>query len=70
MKMSEKHSKDIASWLRLRNADGVGPVTFAALLKQFGSIDYALGASVYELTKVDGVGTKTAEQVARTRDEL
>jgi DNA processing protein len=64
----EKHSKDIKKWLKLRNADGVGSVTFAALRKQFGSVDSVLGASVSELTKVDGVGTKTAEQIVRTRD--
>jgi DNA processing protein len=68
--MLEKHSKDIDKWLKLRNADGVGPVTFGALLKQFGSIETVLDASVYELTKVDGVGTKTAEQIARTRESF
>ncbi|MDO8301966.1 MAG: DNA-processing protein DprA, partial [Sedimentisphaerales bacterium] len=40
------------------------------LLKQFGSVDSALDASVCELTKVDGVGTRTAEQIVRTREDF
>jgi DNA processing protein len=66
----ENHSHDIEKWLMLRNADGVGPVTFAAILSYFGNIESALGASVHELTKVDGIGTKTAEQIARTRESF
>lgn len=66
----QKHSHDIEKWLKLRNADGVGSVTFAALRKQFGTVDSALGASVAELTKVDGIGTKTAEQIVRTRESF
>jgi DNA processing protein len=64
----QNHSIDVDKWLKLRNADGVGPITFALLLKHFGSVEAALGASVWELTKVDGIGDKTAEQIARTRD--
>jgi DNA processing protein len=68
--MQLRHSDRIEGWLKLRNADGVGPVTFAALLRQFGSVDSALGASVCELTKVDGIGDKTAEQIVRTRESF
>ena len=55
--MLHKNSKDIESWLKLRNADGVGPVTFAAILKYFGSVDAALGASALSL-KASGETTK------------
>ncbi|MHC4866967.1 MAG: DNA-processing protein DprA, partial [Planctomycetota bacterium] len=64
------HSVDIEKWLKLNRADNVGPVTFAKLIKHFGSPDRALGASVSELTKVGGIGFKTAEQMARSRDKF
>jgi DNA processing protein len=65
-----EHSKDIELWLRLIRADEVGPVTFARLLKRFGSVDAALGASVSGLTKVEGIGFKTAERIAASRDKF
>ena len=70
MAEAEQSSVDIEKWLKLIRADNVGPTTFARLLKHFGSVDRALGASVAELTKVDGIGPKTAEQIARTRDKF
>jgi len=66
----EIHSPDIEKWLRLIRADGVGPTTFAKLIKHFGSVDRALAASVHELSGIDGIGFKKAEQVARTRDKF
>jgi DNA processing protein len=68
--MQNKHSADIQHWLKLRNADGVGPITFGTLFKRFGTVESVLGASVYEMTKVNGIGDKTAEQIARTRDSF
>lgn len=65
-----ENSKDIELWLKLIRADEVGPVTFARLLKRFGSVDAALGASVSGLTKVDGIGFKTAERIAASRDKF
>ncbi|MBP7050025.1 MAG: DNA-processing protein DprA [Phycisphaerae bacterium] len=65
-----ENSKDIELWLKLIRADEVGPVTFGRLLKRFGSVDAALGASVSELTKVEGVGSKTAERIAASRDQF
>ncbi|UCF44148.1 MAG: DNA-processing protein DprA [Planctomycetota bacterium] len=70
MAEAEQSSVDIEKWLRLIRADGVGPTTFAKLLSHFGSVDRALGASVSELTKVDGIGFKTAEQIVRTRNKF
>ena len=46
----------------------MGPITFAKLLNRFNTVDNVLGASVSELTKVDGIGFKTAQQIARSRD--
>jgi len=66
----EGNSKDIRNWLKLVRADGVGPVIFARLLKQFSSVDAALGASAGALAKVEGIGTKTAEEICRTRDKF
>jgi len=66
----EVNSVDIEKWLQLIRADGVGPTTFAKLIKHFGSVDRALGASVAELAKIEGIGFKTAEQIARTRDQF
>ena len=66
----QQNSVDIEKWLKLIRADSVGPVTFAKLIKHFGSTDCALGTSVSELAEVDGIGFKTAEQIAATRDKF
>ncbi|MFC1675783.1 DNA-processing protein DprA [Planctomycetota bacterium] len=70
MKKQQKHSPDIEKWLKLIRAKNVGATTFARLLDYFGSVDKALGASVSELTHVEGIGNKTAEQIAATRDSF
>ena len=70
MEKHEQNSTDIEKWLNLIRADGVGPITFAKLIKYFGSVDRALGASVSELSKIDGIGFKTAERIASTRDKF
>ncbi len=62
----EQNSVEIEKWLKLIRADGVGPTTFAKLIKHFGSVDRVLGASVSELTKIDGIGFRTAEKIAAT----
>jgi len=64
------NSADIEKWLKLIRAEGIGPVTFSKLIKHFGSADRALGASVSELAKIDGIGFKTAERIASTRDKF
>ncbi len=69
MAKSQPNSVDIEKWLKLIRADNVGPVTFAKLIKHFGSVDRALGASVGELAKIDGISFKTAEQIVRTRNK-
>ncbi len=66
----QSNSAGIEKWLKLIRADGVGPTTFTKLLKRFGSPDRILGASVSELAKTNGVGFKTAERIAATRDKF
>ena len=70
MSQLQSNSVDIEKWLKLIRADGIGPVTFTRLVKRFGTVDRVLGASVSELAKVDGVGFKTAERIAATRDKF
>ncbi|UCE47385.1 MAG: hypothetical protein JSW47_17515, partial [Phycisphaerales bacterium] len=67
MAKPQPNSVDIEKWLKLIRADRVGPSTFAKFIKHFGSVDRALGASVSELAKIDGVGLKIAERIATTR---
>ncbi len=65
-----ENSSDIAKWLKLVRAEGIGPVSLGRLLKRFGSVDAILGTSVNGLTKVEGIGFKTAEKIASTRDRF
>ena len=66
----QPNSAGIESWLKLIRADGVGPATFAKLIERFGSVENVLGASVSELAKVNGLGFKTAERIASTREKF
>jgi len=66
----QANSAGIESWLKLIRADGVGPAIFGRLIKRFGTAERALGASVAELAKVNGLGFKTAERIAATRDKF
>ena len=70
MTNTNPHSPDIEKWLALIRADGVGPTMFGRLLKHFGSVDSVLGASAGRLTQVDHIGSKTAEQIVRTRSRF
>ena len=70
MSGTQANSTDIEKWLGLIRADNVGATTFAKLIKHFGSADRALGASVSELAKVNGIGFKKAEQIAATRGKF
>ena len=70
MAKAQRNSPDIENWLKLIRADGIGPVTFAKMIKHFGTAERILGASVSELAKIDGVGFKTAERIVATRDKF
>lgn len=61
---------DIAKWLRLHLTDGVGPKRFSLLLERFGTIDEVLGAGAGKLMSIPGIGGKTAERIATSRDEI
>ncbi len=67
---AQPNSPDIEKWLKLIRADGVGPITFSRLIKHFGSADRALGTSVSQLAKINGIGFKTAERIAATLDKF
>ena len=64
----QPHSSQIHVWLKLIRAEGIGPTLFGRLLEYFGDVERILGASVSELTKVEGIGHKTAEMIARSRN--
>ena len=70
MARAPENSKEIEKWLKLIRADEVGPVTFGKLLQRFGSVDAVLGASVSGLMNVEGIGSKTAERIAASRDQF
>jgi DNA processing protein len=65
---TEEHSSGIDVWLKLIRAEGIGPTLFKRLLDHFGDVERILGASVFELTKIEGIGNKTAEMIARSRN--
>jgi len=70
MTKTTPNSADIDKWLRLKGADCVGSITFARLLKYFGSVDAAIGSAVSELTKIEDIGPKTAERIAASRNKF
>ncbi|MGB2861873.1 MAG: DNA-processing protein DprA, partial [Sedimentisphaerales bacterium] len=70
MAKAQENSADIENWLKLIRADGIGPVTFAKMIKHFGSAELVLGASVSEMAKIDGIGFKTAERIVSTREKF
>jgi len=61
-------AEEVKKWLRLNLTDQVGAVTFKRLLEAFGSVDKALGATAGQLMGVEGIGAKTANQIAGSRD--
>lgn len=60
---SQSHSPQIELWLKLIRAEGVGPTLFRRLLDFFGDMESIFGASVSQLTKVEGIGNRTAERI-------
>lgn len=57
-----------AEMLRLTLVEGLGPVTIARALVAFGSPGGVLRASVRDLSRLQGVGEKKAEQIRRGLD--
>jgi len=66
MRQAASNSVDVEKWLMLCRAEGVGAVTFGRLLNHFGGVDKALGASAAELTRVEQIGLRKAQRIART----
>jgi len=65
---AQQHSLGVELWLKLIRAEGIGPTLLGRLLEYFGDVDRILGASVSALTKIEGIGSKTAELIARSRN--
>ena len=61
---------EVGKWLRLHLTDQVGAKTFGKLVKHFGGVDQALGASAIQLSSVPGIGRKKAEKIAQGRDDV
>ncbi|MCB9850899.1 MAG: DNA-protecting protein DprA [Phycisphaerales bacterium] len=55
-------------YLRLHLADAIGPVLLGRLIKHFGTVDAILGASMAQLTEVEGIGERRARSVFESRD--
>lgn len=56
-------------YLRLARVPDVGPIRARSLLKYFDGVDKIFSASIRELEHVEGIGTKTAESIFRSRDD-
>lgn len=67
---SGQHSPQIELWLKLIRADGVGPTMFKRLLDYFGEIELVIKASISQLMKIEGIGSRTAENIVRTRNDF
>jgi DNA processing protein len=59
---------DLASRLRLALIPGIGPILGHALIARFGSAAAVLAASPAELRRVQGIGAKLSETIARCRE--
>ncbi|MCP4247523.1 MAG: DNA-protecting protein DprA [bacterium] len=56
-------------YLRLKQADGVGPIIVRRLVEHFGDIENVLAASPEQLAEVDGVGLHRARAIAGARSD-
>lgn len=56
-------------FLRLQRVPDVGPIRAWSLVRHFGKVEAIFSASIRELEHVEGIGTKTAESIFRSRDD-
>jgi DNA processing protein len=70
MQDNQGHSPAIEAWLRLSQANGVGPVLCQKLIEHFESPEQILGASATHLCQVDGIGQKRAAGILRSGNEF
>jgi DNA processing protein len=69
MAVEQLVASDVArKYLRLHLADSIGPVLLGRLIKRFKTVDEVLGASVSELTQVEGIGERRSRAIFETRD--
>ena len=62
------HSKNSLSSV-LSEIDGIGKAKRIALLERFGTIDKIMSASVEELSQVNGISKKIAENIKKYFEE-
>jgi DNA processing protein len=60
----------LGKWLRLHLTSGLGAKTFTRLRESLGSVEEIIGASAGKLASVPGIGTKKAEKIANSRDQV
>jgi DNA processing protein len=58
------------TYIALNMIDGIGPIKVRAMIDALGSPEAVFGASVEQLTRVDGVGTLLAERIAAAPAQL
>ena len=68
MDESDVASPAARKYLKLHLCPGIGSIRFARLLRELGSIDEILTASVGRLASVERIGRNLAERIARHRD--
>ncbi|MBL7215642.1 MAG: DNA-protecting protein DprA [Phycisphaerae bacterium] len=65
-----ENSVQIEQWLQLIRAKGIGATLFKRLLDYFGDVEKIMGVSSAQLTKIEGIGDKTAERIVRSRHDF
>lgn len=61
-------SDKAVQYLRCHLSDGIGPVLLARIIKEFGTLDAALGASMTALQRVEGIGERRARAFFEARN--
>ena len=56
-------------YLRLQLTTDVGPIRVRKLIQHFGSLDAVLSASMAGLERVEGIGSRVAKAIFRSRQD-
>jgi len=67
---NQAEREKLTAWVRLHLIENVGSRTFTKLLEHFATAEKVLKASRADLAKVEGIGEKKADIIARGRDEV
>jgi len=70
LREQNRHSEGISDWLRLTRAQGVGPTLCWRLIKAFGTPQQVLGASIGQLSEIEGIGPKTAQRMLVSSEQV